>query len=104
MNVEPVTLAGRYVRLEPLAVAHVEALVAVGLEPELWRWTVARVSMPDEMRAYVEAALDEQHRGVALPFATVEQGSGRIVGSTRFLCIEQAHRRVEIGWTWIAPQ
>ncbi len=103
MNVEPVTLAGRYVRLEPLAVAHVEGLVAVGLEPELWRWTVARVTTPDKMRAYVEAALDEQRRGVALPFATVEQSSGRVVGSTRFLSIERAHRRVEIGWTWIAP-
>ncbi len=103
MNVEPVTLAGRYVRLEPLVVAHVEGLAAVGLEPDLWRWTVARVGTLDEMRAYVEAALDEQRRGIALPFATVEQSSGRVVGSTRFLCLERAHRRVEIGWTWIAP-
>jgi RimJ/RimL family protein N-acetyltransferase len=57
---------------------------------------------PDDMRQYVETALAEQRAGQSLPFATVERASGRVVGSTRFAAIERAHRRVEIGWTWIA--
>ncbi len=55
------------------------------------------------MRAYVEAALLDAEQGTALPFATIERASGRVVGSTRYLAIEPAHRRLEIGYTWVAP-
>ena len=102
MKVEPLTLKGRYVRLEPLSTEHQAALCEVGLDEELWRWTTTLVRTPEEMRAYIEAALDEQSRGAALPFATVEKSSGRVVGSTRFANIDRANRRVEIGYTWIA--
>ncbi len=98
---KPVTLTGRVVRLEPLSLAHVDALCAVGLDPDIWRWTASRVETADDMRRSVATALDEQRRGVSLPFATIERQSGRVVGSTRFGNIEPRHRRVEIGWTWI---
>jgi RimJ/RimL family protein N-acetyltransferase len=102
VDLRPLTLEGVHVRLEPLTLAHLDALVAVGLDPDLWRWTTQVVRTPQEMAAYVRAALDEQAAGRALPFATVHRPSGRVVGSTRFGAIEPAHRRVEIGWTWIA--
>ena len=98
---EPVTLAGRHVRLEPLAADHLPALCEAGLDPELWRWTLSDLRTPDDMRAYVEAALREQAEGRALPFATVDAASGRAVGSTRFANASAADGRVEIGWTWI---
>ncbi len=103
MIVEPVTLEGRYVRLEPLSLDHHAALSAVGLDPELWRWTTSTVRTPEDMRAYIEEALSGQAGGQALPFATVARESGQVIGSTRFGNIERVHRRVEIGWTWIAP-
>jgi len=96
-----VTLEGRHVRLEPLTLAHHVSLCEVALDPELWRWTIAKVEKPEDLRRYIEAALREQALGSALPFATIERSSGRPVGSTRFGSIEPAHRRVEIGWTWI---
>ena len=98
----PVKLEGSHVRLEPLTVDHIGPLVEVGLDPDLWRWTQAILSTEDDLRAYVETALAEQAIGRSLPFATVERSSGRVIGSTRFGTIEPAHRRVEIGWTWIA--
>jgi RimJ/RimL family protein N-acetyltransferase len=98
----PVTLAGRYVRLEPLTSEHINALADVGLDPDLWRWTTSQVTNRDEMAAYVQAALAGQAAGSALPFVTVEQSSGRIIGSTRYGNIDLANRRVEIGWTWVA--
>jgi RimJ/RimL family protein N-acetyltransferase len=55
------------------------------------------------MRAYVETALREQNENTALPFATIEIKSGTIVGSSRFANADHANRRVEIGWTWVAP-
>jgi N-acetyltransferase len=101
LNVEPVTLSGETVRLEPLTLEHVPALCAVGLEPELWRWIPRPVTNAADMRAYVETALDEQRRGVAVPFATVHQLSGCVIGSTRYANIDAVNRRLEIGWTWL---
>jgi N-acetyltransferase len=102
MVVEPVTLQGRHVRLEPMTIDRVDALAAVGLDPELWTWIPSAVQTPDDMRAYVESALAERDTGRALPFVTIDQASGTVVGSSRFAAIDTANRRVEIGWTWIA--
>jgi len=103
-TLEPVTLEGRCVRLEPLSLAHLDGLCAVGLEDELWRWTLVQVRTRDDMRRYVESALAAQASGAALPFATVERAGGRVAGSTRFGAAEPAHRRVEIGWTWLGRE
>jgi RimJ/RimL family protein N-acetyltransferase len=103
MVVEPVTLRGRTVRLEPLAPAHALPLARVGLAPDLWRWIPDAVTTEDEMRAYVATALDEQRRGVSLPFAIVDAATGDPLGSTRYGNIVREHRRLEIGWTWLTP-
>jgi RimJ/RimL family protein N-acetyltransferase len=101
MGLEPVTLEGRLVRLEPLRGGHHGALCAVGLDPEIWRFTAGHVDNAEEMRAYIERALARQAEGTVLPFATVERKTGVVVGSTRFAHFEPEDRRVEIGWTWI---
>lgn len=102
MQVEPVTLEGRHIRLEPLRMEHHEALCEWGLDPLLWRFTTTNIRTPEEMRGYVETALKEQQAGKSLPFVTVEQSSGSVIGSTRYGNIERAHRGLEIGWTWVA--
>jgi RimJ/RimL family protein N-acetyltransferase len=104
MNPIPVTLEGQVVRLEPLSLAHLSDLCEVGLDPELWRLAADRITTPDAMRDYIEAAIHERDAGHSLPFATVDKQSGRAIGSTRFGNIDRANRRVEIGWTWIAPK
>lgn len=101
--VEPVILDGSVVRLEPLSLEHVFALTAVGLDAELWRWTLSNIQTPGDMRAYVEKALTAAAEGSEVPFVTVERSSGEVIGSTRYLAIEPAHNRLEIGYTWIAP-
>lgn len=95
-------LEGRHVRLEPLTHSHHAGLTEVGLDPDLWALIPYRVTTPDEMTAYIERALKDQAVGVSLPFATVDRASGKIIGSTRYMNVEPAHRRVEIGATWIA--
>jgi RimJ/RimL family protein N-acetyltransferase len=104
MKVEPVILEGKKVRLEPLSLEHIDALTAVGIDPELWRWTNNICSNRDDMRKYVEIALADQRAGVALPFVTIDRESGTVIGSTRFGNIEIQHRKAEIGWTWINPE
>jgi RimJ/RimL family protein N-acetyltransferase len=102
MAVSPVTLTGAHVRLEPLAKTHSAGLAEVGLDQELWRWIPTPVRTQEEMAAYIETALDEQARGISLPFAVMEQATGRAIGSTRYGNIDRTHHRVEIGWTWVA--
>jgi RimJ/RimL family protein N-acetyltransferase len=104
MNVAPVILEGRHVRLEPLSQAHHADLAAVGLAEDLWRWIPTPVRTPEEMAGYIATALEEQARGVALPFALMEKAGGRAIGSTRYGNIDRTHHRVEIGWTWVAPE
>jgi RimJ/RimL family protein N-acetyltransferase len=104
MVVAPVTLRGPVVVLEPLSLDHVEPLSRVGLDPEIWRWNPSAVATPDEMRAYIQTALEEQRRGIAVPFAIVHAPTGEVIGSTRYANIVPEHRRLEIGWTWIAPR
>jgi len=99
--VRPVTLEGRRVRLEPLAMSHLDDLARVGLEPAIWTWTLARPSDRDGLREWLEIALANAAAGTEVPFATIDLASGRAIGSTRFMSIVAEHRRLEIGWTWI---
>lgn len=100
-RIEPVTLEGQVVRLEPLTLDHLDQLCEIALDEDLWRWTTNQVRTRDELREYMEAALQSQQQGTALPFATIERASGRAIGSTRYGNIELRDRRVEIGWTWV---
>ena len=100
---EPIVLEGDFVRLEPMTLGHHAGLSEVGLDPEIWRYTLTLVRTPDDMHSYMESALELQRDGTTLPFVTIERSSGRIVGSTRFGNYDPANRRIEIGWTWIAP-
>ena len=103
MHIEPVTLEGTHVRLEPLSLErHADGLIEIGLDLELWRWTVVKIETAADLRRYFEKALQDQAEGRAVPFATIERAGGHIVGSTRFMAIAVPHRRVEIGSTWIA--
>jgi RimJ/RimL family protein N-acetyltransferase len=101
MEVRPVTLEGRFVRLEPLTLAHHAALWEIAKDHELWRWTATDIRRPEDLTAYLEHALAEQAAGRALPFATITREANRPVGSTRFGNLEPLNRRAEIGWTWL---
>ena len=112
-----VHLCGDVVRLEPMGLEHVDDLLAAAQEDRSSYGYTLVPAHPDTMRAYVEHALAEERRGVALPFVTRLASSGRVVGSTRFLDIEcwtgpsgrlggpeqDTPSVVEIGSTWLAP-
>ena len=101
MDISSVILEGEFVRLEPMKIDHLDALCEVGLVPELWKVTANIVEDREDLQRYVEKALTDQAKGIALPFVTMDKAAGKIVGSTRFGNIETANRKAEIGWTWI---
>lgn len=102
--VEPVTLEGHIVRLEPLSLDHLDDLARVAFEGDLWRWTVVQPTDVDGLRAWIEASLATTASGSEMAFATIDLASGRAVGSTRFMSIVPEHKRLEIGWTWVGLQ
>src|SRR5882672_5112411 len=99
--VQPVTLEGRIVRLEPLSLDHLDDLTRVAFEGDLWRWTVVQPTDRAGLQSWIEGALDGAAAGTEQAFATVDVASGRAIGSTRFMSIVPDHRRLEIGWTWV---
>lgn len=99
--VTPTTLIGTRVRMEPLAERHLADLVEAGLDASVWRWTIAREQTAEGLAAWVATALENAAAGIEVPFATIDQASGRAIGSSRFMTIVPEHRRLEIGWTWV---
>jgi RimJ/RimL family protein N-acetyltransferase len=101
--VRPVTLEGSIVRLEPLSMAHLHGLAEVAFDESIWQWTLARPTDIDGLRAWMATAIANLDAGTEMPFATIDQATDRPIGSSRFMSIVPEHRRLEIGWTWVAP-
>jgi RimJ/RimL family protein N-acetyltransferase len=99
--VEPVTLTGRRVRLEPLAEPHLDDLRVVAFDEPIWRWTIMGPQDEPGLRRWLDTALANAEAGTERPFATVDLATGRAIGSSRFMSIVPEHKRLEIGWTWV---
>ncbi len=105
MHIEPVTLSGNVVCLEPLSLEHAAGLLKTGEELATWDYmSVNPCRSIDTMRQWIAATLQEQAAGTCLPFTIIELLSGGVVGSTRYMNIVRKDRGLEIGWTWLAPR
>ena len=102
--VEPITLTGALVTLEPLERRHEDALRAAANDGEVWRLWFTSVPPPDAVADYIGAALGMRESKGALPFVVRENSSGDVVGCTRYFNVEAEHRRLEIGYTWYAKR
>ena len=104
-DLPPLILEGEVVRLEPLRREHTPLLwdAAKDSLDDLFRWIPYPMRTPEDFRHSVDRILQEQERGLSVPFATIERASGRAIGSTRFMNMDLPNYRVEIGSTWIAP-
>ena len=110
-------MIGEHVRLEPLSLSHIAALTEAAAEDFfLYKWSFVPQN-EDEVKRYIETALQWQQEGVAVPFAIVRLSDERVVGSTRFWEMARwawppGHERsvamsgspdvCEIGYTWLA--
>jgi RimJ/RimL family protein N-acetyltransferase len=99
--IEPLTLEGRHVRLEPLSFAHQDALLEAASDGELWRLPYTIVPSKETIVEYIRNALEGQEQGREQPFTIVDKDRNAIVGTTRYTEILAAHRKLEIGYTWL---
>ncbi len=102
LRVDPVVLSGEQVRLEPMSLEHAHGLYNRGRNAADWQY-LPRSCFVDlsDTRQWVEEALAAPDQ---LPFAIIEQGKNKVVGSTRYLTIRPTHRSLEIGWTWLGQE
>ena len=104
--VTPLTLEGSFIRLEPIRHKHAELFwqAAKDALDDIFQWIPYRMKTWEDFDHMVAKALEEEKRGDSVVFATVKRDTGQVIGSTRFMNIDRANRRVEIGSTWIARE
>src|SRR5258706_3492817 len=101
MKIEKVTLESAKVKLEPVAKQHLPGLAEAIYDGELWKIPVTVVPHPKDLDTFLDAAEAAFQAKRELVFVTIDKQTNQIAGSTRFRCIEIAHRRVEIGFTFL---
>jgi N-acetyltransferase len=100
----PVTLTGHLVRLEPLSDVHIPGLTEAGKDENIWKFMLyGDLTQPENMAAWVREILSRQAAGTDLPFTVIHLPSGRVAGATRYMEMRPAHKGLEIGGTWYAP-
>jgi len=102
LTVEPVTLSTDRLILRPMRREDAPAFGAAASDGALWEKRTTSVPRPEDFPAYIETAFEAQRAGTQLPFTTVVRDGERVVGSTRYMNIDAANHRLEIGTTWIA--
>jgi RimJ/RimL family protein N-acetyltransferase len=99
---DPVTLTGRVVTLEPLRSDHHDELVAAASDGRLWELWYTSIGSPETMAADIEGRLTMQAAGTMLPFVVRRNADGVVVGATTYCNAEADVPRLEIGYTWTA--
>lgn len=101
LEVKPVILTGKRVRLEPLSEAHLEDLTLAGKDESIWRWMqYGTVTTREKMLGWIQNILSRQASGTDVPFAVIYLETGKAIGATRYMEIRPKDRGVEIGGTW----
>src|SRR6202171_1741242 len=99
----PITLSGKHIRLEPMRSSHARALLEAGRDEAIWTWMPARPLTAETMDRWLEKAMQAESEGREYPFVVVRLADNRVIGSTRYLDVQEGDRNVEIGWTWYSP-
>ncbi len=102
--IEPAVLTGDDVILEPLAPAHAGELAEACGDGALWRLWFTFVPHPGGVEDYIAEALARRDATGEMPFAVRDQASDRVIGSTRYCHVDEANRRLEVGYTWYAQR
>lgn len=105
MTLQPVTLTGHLVHLEPLSDHHIPDLLEAARDERIWQYMFyGNLAEPEHMENFIANAIRQRDLGSDLPFAVIHRASGKAIGSTRFRDICLKHMKLEIGGTWYATE
>ena len=97
---EPVTLRGAMVTLEPLSHRRCSDLIEAVKDGEIYKLWYTSAPASESMAQEIGKRLDQQAAGLWLPFAVIDNATGKAAGMTNYLNVDAMNRRVEIGGTW----
>ncbi len=100
---EFITLENKVVKLKPLELSDLPEILETGSYPEIWSHMSTTIEKKEDVNNFVENALRAKDEKTEFPFVIVDKQSGDIIGSTRFMDIDDKHQRLEIGYTWLTP-
>ena len=98
--IEPVTLTGSKVILEPLSLEHLDGLISAVKDGELWKLWFTSIPAPEKAEEYIKTALGMRENAGAMPFIVRDRESNKIIGCTRYFNVDEVNQRLEIGYTW----
>jgi RimJ/RimL family protein N-acetyltransferase len=100
----PVVLQGEKVKLVPLENAHFAELLEVGRDEKIWEHISINGADSDRLLMHLKSAVLKRGTSEQYPFTVIDVKTNKIIGSTLFHNIFPEHRKLEIGWTWYAPE
>lgn len=95
------TLENEHVVLRPITPDDREAIRAIAMDPEIWRYFVAAVTTDAEFDAFFDGSIDDHVSGRRAVYHITDKPSGRTAGSMSFGNLAERDQRVEIGWSWL---
>lgn len=95
------TLEDNRVRLTVLDLSNYKHLLAIAQEPNLVQYSPCKIDTPDDLKSYVQTAVDGYYHNTVIPFIIFDKQQQAYAGSTRFANIDTHNKKLEIGWTWI---
>jgi len=98
--IEPITLEGTKIILEPLSLEHTDGMIEAVKDGELWNLWYTTIPSPTKVDDYINKALAMRENAGAMPFIIREKGSNKIIGCTRYFNVDEDNYRLEIGYTW----
>ncbi len=90
------------IKLEVLNLTHISELTEAVKDGNLWELWYTSAPEPKNIEAYITKAIQDYEKGVSLAFAVRHKKSNKIIGTTRYMNVDAAHKRLEIGTTWYA--
>lgn len=100
---EFIALENEIVKLKPLELNDLSGILEAASYPEIWSHMSTAIEKMVDVNNFVENALLMRRNKTEFPFVIVDKKTGEIIGSTRFMDIDDTHQRVEIGTTWLTP-
>ena len=95
-KIEPILLEGKYIMLRPPSVDDIKGLSIAAKDGEIWNSPFSQFPHSDEMQKYIQEMLDLSSKGLILPFITIDKDSMKILGTTRYLNIDNENHHLKL--------
>lgn len=98
-----VILHNEVVRLEPIERAHIKGIYEAAHDERIWAHTTMNLMTKEAVENYVDATIEKRLAGTAFTFTIIDEATKKVIGTTTLFDIDNTHKRLEIGFTWLTP-